>query len=62
MDSIKGGIGGVVAGTFNINGGSESQRLSPKHQSHLRQILKVREVRKGSVTVQDLEDSAESDK
>jgi len=57
MDSIKGGIGGAGAGTFNISGGSESQRLSPKHQSHLRQILKVREVRKGSVTVQDLEDN-----
>jgi hypothetical protein len=62
MNSIKGGIGGTGAGTFNVNGGSEFQRLSPKHQSHLQQILKVRKVRKGNVTVQDLEDSAESDK
>jgi len=61
MDSIQGGLGGAGAGTFNVNGGSEFQRLSPKHQSHLRQILKVREVRKGSVTVQDLEDVAKDD-
>jgi hypothetical protein len=49
-------------GMYKANGFSESQRLSPKHRSHLKQILKVKEVRKGNVTVQDLEDSAESDK
>ena len=51
-------------GAFNgqISSISPIQRLSPKHRSHLLEILKVREVRKGSVTVTDLDNVQSLDK
>jgi len=55
--SLDPGVGFTNTGAFNgqIGKMSPMQRLSPKNQSHLLEILKVREIRKGSVTVQDLE-------
>ncbi|KGJ87758.1 hypothetical protein [Colwellia psychrerythraea] len=58
------GVSFTNSGAFNgqISNISPLQRLSPKHRSHLMEILRVREIKKGSVTVQDLEDTEEQGK
>lgn len=47
----------MPSGDFNgqISDMSPLNRFSPKHRSHLLEVLKIREIREGHVTVQDLE-------
>lgn len=60
-DGASGGF--TDAGSFDsqLNDVSPFQRLSALHHSDLIEILKVREVRQGSVTVTDMEEAEKSD-